>query len=119
MNAETGRPSAESVAAVFNHATFEALAELLSEARMRPHLRTLRELIDGAGARDATATNLRTIAHQLISQAGALGFEQICACSREVENARHRRGLEKQVGALHQALQAARPTLDRLLAEAA
>ena len=119
MNAETGWPSVDSGAAVFNHATFEALAELLSETRMHPHLRALRELIDGAAAREATATHVRTIAHQLISQAGALGFEQICACSREVENTRHRGGLEKQVSALHQALQAARPTLDRLLAEAA
>lgn len=119
MNIETGRPSRTSDAAVFNHATFDELAGLLSENRMHPHLRMLRELIDGAAAREATATQVRIIAHQLISQAGALGFEQICACSREVENARHRGGLEKQVSALHQAMQAAGPTLDRLLAEAA
>lgn len=119
MNIEAGPPGAEIGAAVFNHATFVELAELLSENRMHPHLRTLRQLIDGAGAREATATQVRIIAHQLISQAGALGFEQICACSRDVENARHRAGLKKQVSALHLAMQAAGPTLDRLLAEAA
>ncbi len=112
-------PPLESEAAIFNAATFEDLVHLLPGHRMHPHLCALSELLDAAMSRDATPDEVRIIAHKLISQAGLLGFEQICCCSREIENTRCQAGLAKRLNSLHEAARVAAPILDRLLAEAA
>lgn len=110
------RTAAQDGLAVFNDATFSTLVSLLSRGAMQPHLQTLHRLLECALSSEASPAEVRTVAHKLVSQAGSLGFEQICSCSRDVENAPHHGGVAKQVGALHQAARAAAPTLDRLLA---
>jgi HPt (histidine-containing phosphotransfer) domain-containing protein len=103
--------------AIFNEARFQDVLELLAPGSMQNHLRALRELFEQMVSAGALPDEVRDGAHKLASQAGMLGFEQLSSCCSQVEYGAGVELLEQRLEALRQAMSAASPTLDRLLAE--
>lgn len=112
----TAQRAAEWGSAIFNQATYAEVVGLLPAGRMPVHLRALRELFDDVVV-GSSPGQVAAGAHKLASQAGMLGFEQLSACARQVENARGSAALERELGSLEVAMEAALSVLDQLLAE--
>jgi HPt (histidine-containing phosphotransfer) domain-containing protein len=80
-------PEAAPALSGFDHATYKGILEIVGQDRMLKLLDQLaHSLRDGATAEQARE-GLESMAHQLVSTAGSLGFRRLADLCRELEDA--------------------------------